>query len=299
MRDMTGSVVVGYDASEHADAALDWAAREAAERGAPLKVLYAANYSGVLVGPAGAGAWLPSEAQLVAHEIAEEGAARALKTAPDLDVEALTAMSGAVAALTDASRSAALVVVGTRGHGERIGSLLGSVAFGTAAHAGCPVVVVRGRSTQRVGPDHPVVAGVDGSTGADAAVDRAADLAASNDAELVLVTAWHTRASESWASAYWAESYPGQRPDDVARTAAEELLAQVRDRVRERYPDVRVTTRAVEGAAAPAIADASAEAALVVVGARGRGDFASLLLGSVSRGVIHAAECPVEVVRYT
>jgi nucleotide-binding universal stress UspA family protein len=299
MRDMTGSVVVGYDASEHADAALDWAAREAAGRGAPLKVLYAANYSGVLVGPAGAGAWLPSEAQLVAHEIAEEGAARALKTAPDVDVEAVTAMSGAVAALTDASRSAAVVVVGTRGHGERIGSLLGSVAFGVAAHAGCPVVVVRGRSADAVGPDHPVVVGVDGSPGADAAVDRGAQVAAGSGAELVLVTAWHTRPSEAWAAAYFAEAHPGQEPGDVARAAAEELLTQVRDRVLQRHPDLAVTTRAVEGAAGPAVADASAGAGLVVVGARGRGDFASLLLGSVSRGVIHAAECPVEVVRYT
>ena len=52
-----------------------------------------------------------------------------------------------------------------------------------------------------------------------------------------------------------------------------------------------------EGRPELVLAEASSEAGLVVVGARGRGDLASLLLGSVSRGVIHRSECPVEIIR--
>lgn len=142
-----------------------------------------------------------------------------------------------------------------------------------------------------------MVVGVDGLSGSDAAAGAAADYAASTRAELHLVTAWRARTADSWAAAYWADTYPGQRPVDVARVAAEKLLGRVRQRVVATRPCTRVTTAAVEGPPAQALARASHGAGLVVVGARGRGDFKSLLLGSVSRGVVHHAACPVQVVR--
>ncbi len=64
-----------------------------------------------------------------------------------------------------------------------------------------------------------------------------------------------------------------------------------------RYPGLTVTTQAISQKPSKALAAASEDAALVVVGTRGRGGFAGLLLGSVSHGVIHEASCPVAVVR--
>ena len=298
MRDMTGGVVVGFDGSEHAAAAVDWAAAEAARRRTGLTVLFAIDYAGMLAAAAGPVAWLPPDTDTAAQRMAEQGAARARERAPGVPVTAVTDTGGAASALLEASRSASLVVVGTRGHGTVTGLLLGSVAFAVTAHSHCPVVVVRGDSSRPVGPDRPLVVGVDGSEGGQVALDLAAEHAAQVGAELRLVTAWLVEAAESWASGYWIEHYPGQDPTQVARRAAETLLAQARDRVARQHPELEVSTTASQGVPVKVLAEASRGAGLVVVGARGRGDLARLLMGSVSRGVVHTAQCPVEVVRF-
>jgi nucleotide-binding universal stress UspA family protein len=75
------------------------------------------------------------------------------------------------------------------------------------------------------------------------------------------------------------------------------MFGSVVDRWRERFPDVKVDLQLVEGAAAPALIDASATAQLVLVGSRGRGGFSGLRLGSVGRHLLHHAQRPVLVVR--
>ena len=64
-----------------------------------------------------------------------------------------------------------------------------------------------------------------------------------------------------------------------------------------KYPDVDVRRHVMQGRPADILVDPSEGAALVVVGSRGRGGFSGLLLGSVSRNVVHRAHCPVVVVR--
>jgi nucleotide-binding universal stress UspA family protein len=70
--------------------------------------------------------------------------------------------------------------------------------------------------------------------------------------------------------------------------------------VREAIPDagdIRIERRVVEGAAAAVLVEESRGADLLVVGSRGHGGFAQLLLGSVSQQCAHHAECPVVIVR--
>ena len=64
-----------------------------------------------------------------------------------------------------------------------------------------------------------------------------------------------------------------------------------------KYANVPVTAEAKPGHAARVLCDASEHAAYVVVGSRGRGAFAGMLLGSTSQGVLHHARCTVVVVR--
>ena len=74
------------------------------------------------------------------------------------------------------------------------------------------------------------------------------------------------------------------------------MLAQARARVRRNHPELDVEFTAVRQRPADALAERSRTAGVVVVGSRGRGGFRSLVLGSVSRGLVHLAESPVLVV---
>lgn len=82
-----------------------------------------------------------------------------------------------------------------------------------------------------------------------------------------------------------------------AEVAAREMLSHATDHVRANKPDLRVTADIIFGRTADMLVGAAEEAQLLVVGSRGRGGFAELLLGSVSREVAARAPCPVAVVR--
>lgn len=297
MADVTGAIVVGYDGSPESETAVDWAATEAGRRGNRLVVLHAAEYTRLTVADAGAAAWMPNLAEEAAYSVARQGVERARKVDSGLDVEATVDMRGPAAAMQSLSDSAALLVVGTRGHGRLAGALLGSVAFAVSAHARSPVVIVRGDGVNPVGPDRPVVVGVDGSDHSVKALDHAAEVAAQSGAALRIVSVWHREPVNPWTAAYIAESQTMQQLVEATKTAATNNAESARGRVLQDHPTLAVDVLVVEGRTEQVLADASVGAGLVVVGARGRGDLASLLLGSVSRGVVHRAQCPVEVIR--
>jgi nucleotide-binding universal stress UspA family protein len=230
-----------------------------------------------------------------ARRIAEAGARLARGHRPDADVHAATFVGSPGTVLVQESEGAALVVVGTRGHGDVAGLLLGSVASRVAAHARCPVVVVRGEPAGA--GDRAVVVGVDGSPASVAALRAAAERAAATAAPLRVVCAWRPTTPGGWDRTYWLALDPGADPDDTARESAERVAAEAVAAVRELAPGLAVESRVRGGDAATVVLDAAGDAGLVVVGARGRGSLASLFLGSVSHRVVHGARCPVLVVR--
>jgi nucleotide-binding universal stress UspA family protein len=189
--------------------------------------------------------------------------------------------------LAEAER-AALVVLGDRGLGGFTGLLVGAIAVQVAAHAPGPVLVARG-TLREAGP---VVVGVDGSEGSELALEFGFEESAARGAELVAVRAFPGRVPPEVES----ELPLIYDADDVRREESRQL-AELLTRHRDRFPEVPVTERVRSGRAARTLVEASADAQLVVVGARGRGGFAGLLLGSVSQAVLHHTRCPVAIVR--
>jgi nucleotide-binding universal stress UspA family protein len=284
-------VLVGYDGTEPAGRAVDWAAGEAVRRHLPLEVVHVVD-RGALVGAPEATPWDPSAADAVTAE----GVARARAGRAGLAVTGATLPGSPRTVLVHAARQADLLVVGSRGRGELAGSVLGSVATAVTAHAPCPVVVVRGDRVLAPGPDRPIVVGVDDSAPAADALEYAADLAARSRAPLRIVCARQPTTADSWARAYWVAVSPDVDPVEVADEAARVVAGRARDDARRRHPDLTVQSLVAEGPAAGVILAHARDAALVVVGARGRGSVTGRFLGSVSHGVVHGAHCPVVVV---
>jgi nucleotide-binding universal stress UspA family protein len=196
--------------------------------------------------------------------------------------------------LVEASSSADLVVLGSRGLGGFRGMLVGSVAVTLAAHGHCPVVVVRGRTVEDPPPEvGPVVLGVDGSPISEAATGFAFDAASLRGVRLIAVHVWNDLA-------FIGPWNPLPQVPDLAAVEAD-LRRQLDERMaawQAKYPDVEVERVLVRGYPAAGLLDQAAGAQLIVVGSRGRGAIAGLGgLGSTSQAVLYHARCPVAVVR--
>jgi nucleotide-binding universal stress UspA family protein len=232
-----------------------------------------------------------------ARELAQRIADDTRRQHPDLDVSAEVIDSAAPPGLIEVSRSAELMVLGARGRGGFRRLLLGSVSAQVAAHARCPVIVVRDDTL----PDSdiavaavggPVVVGVDGSEGSDVAVEFAFGEAALRGAELVAVYAWSGTTMVMLGPVTTERFEPDALMEESDRMLAEALAGWC-----EKYPDVPVHRRALlSDSAVGSLIGAGKTASLIVVGSRGHGGFAQLLLGSVSDGVLRHAHVPVAVV---
>ncbi|WP_369272511.1 universal stress protein [Streptomyces sp. R11] len=266
---MGNVVVVGVDGSSSSLAAVEQAAREAQLRRAELRVVHALSWP---VRPM----YAPLDPSPL-NRLVNEAAQRARTMAPEVEVTEAVETGDAVAVLEAESRAADLVVVGPRGMGGFIGMLLGSTAASLAAHSQCPVMVVR----EEPAGAGPIVLAVDGSPVGEAAVEFAFAEAALRGAEIVAVHAW----------------LPDYVPPGTGLESAERLLAQALAGRGQSYPDVTVRHEVLSGETREVLIEASRTAQLMVVGARGRGGFVGLLLGSVSQALLHHAHCPVTVVR--
>jgi nucleotide-binding universal stress UspA family protein len=136
-----------------------------------------------------------------------------------------------------------------------------------------------------------IVVGIDGSAASIDALDWAGRQAALTHSTLEIIMTW------DWPTTYgWAMYFPeGYNPSE----GMPEMLSKAADDLRARYPDIDVTTRVVQGHPAPVLVEASKGADLLVVGCRGHGEFAGMLIGSVSEFCATNAHCPVLVDRAT
>ncbi len=291
-------VLVGVDGSAESREALRWAVDFGRRNGAPVEAIAAWSY------PRVGSRWYSTTPP------APQPAA-ATKAVLDETVDAvLGPVEGArvgrrvteglpARVLVEASRSASALVVGTRGHGGFAGLLLGSVSSECAEHAACPVVVVHGSEPTDAtdGPgavaDAPVVVGVDGSPGSREALRWAFDFAVAGSLPVEAVGVWgHPRIGYGFG---WLGPSPGLwQPQGEMEAALDATIEQVLG-----LDGALVGRRVVEGSAPRVLLEASRDASALVVGSRGHGGFAGLLLGSVSTACAEHGSCPVVVVHGT
>lgn len=275
----TRRLVVGVDDTSQAQLALRWAVGEADRRRVPMRV--------VSVYPASAHATLDDErAHSVMRERFDEAVAYVSDRLGHDQVSGVFVTGNPASILLNETSDASMLVVGSRSRGTAGSLLLGSVSSAVAAHAWCPVVVVHSRDDSPA----PIVVGIDGSTGSDRALKFAFEESLSRGVPLDVVHCWEQVGYID--PAVWTDGHVVSVAEKLRQWLTDTTAA-----MRERYPDVEVRERLVEGPPSLVLADLSDDASIVVVGSRGHGGVAGLLLGSVSQSVLHHAHCTVAVVR--
>jgi nucleotide-binding universal stress UspA family protein len=282
-------LIAGVDGSESSLRAVDWASDEAVLRGLPLRVVYAslwARYEGAALAE---DLGRPSQ-EVRAEDIAAGAARRARARHPGLEVLAEVVPEEPEYALVHQARNASALVMGSRGRSGIAELLLGSVSLTVAAHADCPVIVLRGGHDNRAVPGTRgrVVVGVGEHTEPSAAVRFAVDEARRRRVQLVAVRAWRWPAHESTDHPLMAGE-PARLHEEQAAKVLQSALPDIPD-------EMDVQQRTVEGPAGKVLLAASHDADLLVVGARRRKDRFGLQLGRVTHTVLHHAACPVAVV---
>ncbi|WP_101851517.1 universal stress protein [Kocuria flava] len=297
--DVTGEIVVGIDGSEQSLGALRWAAREGRRRGLPVRMVTA--YSLPVFSGSGfdTGYATVDEAALArgVEELLNDAAAQVRSTGVEL--RATVETGDPSGALLELSRTAELLVLGSRGRGGLLGRLLGTVSTAVPAHAKCPTgVVPLPWSKEHLGEEalagtaalvERVVVGSDGSSQARAAMLEAAEEARLLDVPLTVVCAVPP---VSGAVAWMPTAVDFEAMyDDVAR-ALQGGVAWLKSW----FPDLEIGSELADGPPVQVLVDQTRRNRLVVVGTRGRGGFAGMLLGSTSQGVLHNAAGPVLIV---
>ena len=271
-------VVVGYDGSSSADEALAAGIEQARETGAPLHVLSAVETPDRA--PASETAYRRASVEAVTRALD-----RAAAVLGENRVTSVVEPGSPSAVLLAHTEPQDLLVVGSHGHRPVARMLLGSTSTAVAAHARCPVLVVRGPRMRSRGP---VVVGVDGSPASSVAVACAARVAEREGATL--------RAVMALSPVTDALGFVSG-PEDPEITQAQALLSEAVARVPLEHPGLHLEQVLTQTHPVEALLRHSRGARLVVVGTRGLGGIEAMLLGSVSREVLHHASCPVLVVR--
>ena len=284
----SGTWVVGLDGSDCATNALEWAVSNVEGRASSIELVTAWQT------PV-AGAYPMSSPVTVviddtefddaaAHAVAEVAAGLAPRLT--LPVTAAVGHGGPAQVLIEASESAALLVIGSRGRGGFARLLLGSTSTQCATHASVPTIVVPG-DAEPAAVD-TIMVGCDGSPNSMAALRWAIDFAPPGGT-VVVVWVWDATPLAVGADAFF---FPDA--SDLAAERFHHLVDTVAEQARSR--DVTIEREFVRGTPRSALAAQAENADLVVVGARGHGAVGAALLGSVSTWLLHHVHRPIAVV---
>ncbi|MGI5413667.1 universal stress protein [Streptomyces chartreusis] len=293
---MLPPVMAGVDGSAESLAAAEWAAREAARRDRPLRLVHAwQRQPREDAGPSAAAAQ---------RRVLRQAEDRIRRTCPGVEVDAEQVEGPATGALLHAAEQAELVVLGSRGLSGFTGFVVGSVALGVVARATLPVVLVRageeasdehlpagdGSPSTRTGYQD-VVLGLDLGDPCDEVIEFAFEAARLRGARLHVVHAWQ-------------EPSPlGLGPGEIGLVNGPEqadewlgFLDAVIKVWRDKYPEVEVVETVAEGRARSVLVRAATGASLLVVGRRTSERPAGPRTGPVTHAAVQHVGCPVAVV---
>ncbi|MEU3347240.1 universal stress protein [Streptomyces sp. NPDC006700] len=300
---MPRTVTVGLDGSPESRAAAEWAAREAAMLGLPVRLVHVREPA---PGPLAQAPLLGAEThQHWTGRVPHEAAERLRLRHPGVEVRAEQLSGRPAEVLTEEAAGAELLVLGSRALGGVGGFLVGSVGLSVLAHAERPVVLVRaGEQTadeQESNPSdvpsaaaarRPVVLGLDTAHPDEDLIRFAFEAAARRGTSLRVVHGWYPPLYYGYGVPADAELLTSPA---VAEAAA---LTEALCPWRRKYPDVEVAEVSRPGSAAELLVDASREASLVVVGRRVRRNPLGARVGHVTHAVLHHAAAPVAVVAH-
>lgn len=289
------SVVVGIDDSAASHRALDRALDEGASSGRPVLALHVHPPFVPLQGVPGYVYLEPAPRATALRDARHLLAAGLRRRTSEVPVSARADAAEGIAGreLVTAAAAAGLLVVGGRGRGALAGALLGSTTAFVLHHAPCPVMVVPagGAGTASAARFRRVVVGLDGSASARSALLWGLHAARRASCPLVAVHCWQTPTAL------------GRAPLGVATTLRDDLSSagdRLGRELAEALPDDHgVDVRAELSHSTPArgCLQAATDEDLLVLGSRGRGGLASLVLGSVATHCSQHARGALVVVR--
>lgn len=289
-------IVVGVDGSVASERALDQALLAAQSSGRHLLVVHAWTTPVWVGGVPGLGYDVlasPTTSERIARELVDKVLAAGLSRRTSdvaVAVRADVQQGDPRQVLADASKDAGLLVVGGRGHGAVKSAVLGSATAHVLHHARCPVMIVP-ESGATTSPFQRVIVGVDGSPGSRTALRWGLDAARRQRCPLIALHAW------------LITTLPGRPPMQFVPALSEyetEAREWLEHEVTATLPaghGVDVRTELSHSSPVWALLDKAQPDDLLVLGSRGRGGFASLLLGSVATQCSQHARGAVVVVR--
>ncbi|HEX4430050.1 MAG TPA: universal stress protein [Frankiaceae bacterium] len=284
-------IIVGVDGSAGAQRAFQWAIAEGRARGAAVTALLAYGYYGRPFDVQASTTGLdPAELDEAARTVLRQAVADLVPGPTAGQIDQRVSDSEPVDALLDDARPDDLLVVGARGLGPVRRLLLGSVSLHCTRHAACPTVIVRESSAPDIGiAAGPVVVGIDGSPQSLAALHWAAEHARCRAVPLHVIHVWPI-----------AETQPAEVDDLFEVTAQRDRHRREIEALVDRAVDPRqrpdVTVHFLDGSPVAVLLEAAEDASLLVVGSRGQGGIARLLLGSTSAACLLHAPSNVAVV---
>jgi len=291
-----GEIIVGIDGSEQSYGALRCAVHEAQVRKVPVRMVTAYSL------PVFTGTGFDAGYSMIDEKALTDGVAQILDEArsrigeTSVELRATVETGDATAVLLELSKKAELMVVGSRSHGGFIGRLLGTVSTSLPAHSHCATVAVPQSYAEKIEKDasllgggNSVVVGSDGSEEARIAMMQAADEADRRGVKLTLVNALapYTGAL-NWVPAAVDFEALYREIADLQRKAAEWI--------RGYFPNLEIEFKLIDGSPVQVLLEAGKNADMIVVGTRGRGGIAGMLLGSTSQGILHNTQVPVMIV---